>query len=266
MRLRPLLALLLGLTIGPPLAAQSADQAQLFLTVGFGFVGGGDLWEVKGQPLRTGNSFADTLNLTRDLRSGLGALFSGTYFPGDHIGFNGEALLLGLGTEDRCVIGFTTGAQITSDTCNSIDGQERSATSVALSLGLIYRTGGHKALSPYGRVNVGITITQQSFLKMTGSTTSTSGTGEPADVIVFADDSPDEIHPYLGLGVGFTGAIGKGYQLRLEVRDNYVRLPVPTGPTMFDGVTPQSTTRGKHLFSLMFGFDVVLERKRGRRY
>jgi hypothetical protein len=265
MRPRPFLVLLVGLTIGPRLAAQSADQAQLFLTVGFGFVGGGDLWAVKGQPLTTPNAFRDTLDLTRDLRSGLGAVFSGTYFPGDHIGFNGEALLLGLGTEDRCVIGFTTGAQITSDTCNSIDGQNRSATSVALSVGLIYRTGGHKAISPYGRVNLGVTITQQSFLKMTGTTTSI-GTGEPADVIVYADDSPDELHPYLGLGAGFTGAIGKGYQLRLEVRDNYVTLPVPTGPTEFDGVKPPSTTRGKHLFSLMFGFDVVLERKRGRRY
>jgi hypothetical protein len=29
---------------------------------------------------------------------------------------------------------------------------------------------------------------------------------------------------------------------------------------------PETTTKGKHVFSLMIGFDIVLERKRGHRY
>jgi len=85
-------------------------------------------------------------------------------------------------------------------------------------------------------------------------------------VPIYIDDSPDRVHPYVGLGLGITAAAGKGYQFRLEIRDNYVRLPIPAGPTIHEALMPETTTKGKHVFSLMIGFDIVLERKRGHRY
>ena len=117
-----------------------------------------------------------------------------------------------------------------------------------------------EAISPYARLNLGAVITQQSLIKVTGQHNTSQG---PADVPIYIDDSPDRVHPYVGLGLGITAAAGKGYQLRLEIRDNYVRLPIPAGPTIHEALMPETTTKGKHVFSLMIGFDIVLERKRG---
>ena len=246
-----------------PLAAQQADQSRVVITVGAGYVGGGELWTVTGQPLRVGGGFTDTLDLSRQLTSGLGVMFSGTYFPGDHFGFSGEALLLGLGSEDNCTVGFTTGSVETSEVCSSINHNSRGSTAVALSGGVVYRVASHDQISPYARLNLGFTVTQQSAIKMTGQHNTVDG---PSDVPIYTDASPDRLHPYVGLALGVTAVAGKGYQLRLEVRDNYLRLPVPDGPTIHEALEPNTVTRGKHIFSLMLGFDVVLERKRGKRY
>jgi hypothetical protein len=244
-------------------AQATADEARLVFTVGAGYVGGGDLWSVSGQPIRVSSGFTDTLGLSRTLRPGLGVVFSGTYFPGTHLGFGGEVLLLGLGTEDGCTVEFTSGDPDTQEICTSIAATDRRATSVALSGSLVYRFMSKEAISPYARLNLGAVITQQSLIKVTGQHSTSQG---PADVPIYIDDSPDRVHPYVGLGLGMTAAAGKGYQFRLEIRDNYVRLPIPAGPTIHEALQPETTTKGKHVFSLMIGFDIVLERKRGRRY
>jgi hypothetical protein len=54
--------------------------------------------------------------------------------------------------------------------------------------------------------------------------------------------------------------------VRFEVRDNWVRVPAITSPTDRQGLIPSSSPVGKHLLSFTLGFDVVLERKRGKRY
>jgi hypothetical protein len=73
---------------------------------------------------------------------------------------------------------------------------------------------------------------------------------------------------YLGgsLGAGFTAQLAPGYQLRWEVRDNMVRMATVAGPTAQDGVPPPTASRLRHLLSMEIGFDVVLERRHGRRY
>ncbi len=261
---RCLLPGIVALGLASPLEAQkTADEARLVFTVGAGYVGGGDLWSVNGQPLRVSGGFVDTLNLSRTLRSGLGVMFAGTYFPGEHVGFGGEVTLLGLGTEDGCAVGFTSGDPDTQEICTSISSMDRRATSVAISGALVYRVMSRQPISPYARLNLGFVITQQSLIKVTGQHSTSLG---PSDVPIYLDDSPDRLHPYVGLGLGVTAAAGKGYQFRLEIRDNYVRLPIPAGPTIHEALEPETTTKGKHIFSLMIGFDVVLERKRGRRY
>ena len=244
-------------------AQKTTDEARIVFTVGAGYVGGGDLWSVSNQPIRVSGGFMDTLGLSRTLRPGLGAVFSGTYFPGSHFGFGGEVLLLGLGTEDGCTVEFTSGDPDTQEICSSIASMDRRATSVALSGALVYRLMSKQTISPYFRLNLGAVITQQSLIKVTGEHNTSQG---PADVPIYTDDSPDRVHPYVGLGFGMTAAAGKGYQLRFEVRDNYVRLPIPAGATIHEALEPETATKGKHIFSLMIGFDIVLERKRGHRY
>ena len=254
----------MALGLASPVQAQkTADEARLVFTIGAGYVGGGDLWSVTGQPIRVSSGFVDSLDLSRALKSGLGAQFSGTYFPGEHVGFGGEVTLLGLGTEDGCTVGFTSGDPETQEICTSIASMDRRATSVAISGALVYRVMSKQTISPYGKLNLGFVITQQSLIKVTGQHSTSQG---PSDVPIYVDDSPDRLHPYVGLSLGVTAVAGKGYQFRLEIRDNYVRLPIPAGPTIHEALQPETAVKGKHIFSLMFGFDVVLERKRGRRY
>lgn len=263
MRLLSSLSLLtLAAGICQSLPAQTADQARLMFTLGFGQTAKTNtLWSVGSQPFQIESGVLDTMAVSRDFRRSLNVVLSGTYFPGDHLGFNVEAQLLGLATEDKCRITFTTGSFETIDVCSTINNAKRSATSAAISGGLIYRVASHQVIHPYVRANVGVLITQQSFIKTKGFIGL-----DGAELTLYEDRNPARIQPYLSYGGGLVAVIGRGYQFRVEVRDNFVRVPMITGPTARQGLIPPSETVGKHVLSMTIGFDVVLERKRGRRY
>ena len=247
------------------LGAQTADQARLMFTVGIGMTANTKgLWSVGRQPFQVDPAVIDTLAISRDFRRSLNVILSGTYFPGDHLGFNVEAQLIGLATEDRCRIVQTQGSFLTSDLCRTIDNEERSATSAAISGGLIYRIGSRQPIHPYIRTNVGVLITQQSFIKTRGFIG--QGLGEESELTMYDDRDPATIQPYFSFGGGVAAVIGRGYQFRAEVRDNWVRIPAITGPTARQGIVPPNRMQGRHVLSMTIGFDVVLERKRGRRY
>jgi hypothetical protein len=260
-----LMAALATLLASSALRAQTADQARLMFTVGLGqSSGGGTLWSVGRQPFIIDPSMTDTLALTRSFRRSLDVVLSGSYFPGDHLGFNVEAQLLGLATQDDCRIVETQGAIETQDLCRTIGQAKLSGASAALSGGLIYRVASHQPLHPYARVNAGLLITQQSFVKTTGTVYTVAN--EPAQLTLYEDRNPSTLQPYLSFGGGVVAVIGKGYQLRFELRDNWVRVPMVDGPAGRQGLKPPTSTVGKHILTATLGFDVVLERKRGRRY
>jgi hypothetical protein len=255
---------ILLLVPGAVSAQSTADQARLMFTVGLGeTTGGGTLWTVGNQPFDVMSGVVDTLSVSRHFRNSLDVVFSGTYFPGEHLGFNVEAQLLGLGTRDSCSLVATQGAAITSDLCSSLNRSTRSATTAAVSVGGVYRIWSNQPVHPYIRGNLGFVVSQQSFLKTGGSHTTSGGT---ADLPLFDDGNPANVQPYYSLGGGVVAVIGRGYQLRFEVRDNWVRVPAINGPTDRQGLIPGSAPVGKHLLSFTIGFDVVLERKRGKRY
>jgi hypothetical protein len=241
------------------LAAQTADQARLVFSIGVGqSSGGGTLWSVGKQPFIVDPGITDTFALSRNFRRSLNLVLSGTYFPGDHLGFNAEAQMLGLATEDNCrdVSGLSLDAQ---DLCTSIGKKERSGSSAALSGGLIFRVASHQPLHPYIRANAGLLVTQESFVR-------TQGQFVNGEATLYEDKNPSSVKPYLSFGGGVVGVIGKGYQFRFEVRDNWVQATKVTGPTTRQGIRPPTETVGKHILTATIGFDVVLERKRGRRY
>ena len=256
-----LLAGVLGLLLAaPPLSAQqTVDQARLMLTIGGGFVGGGSLWHIPNQPIADGFLGVDTFDLTRRIRPILGVVFSGTYFPGEHVGFHGEAFLLGLGTEDDCRLA-TAGTPRTVSVCGSIDGSKKSATAVSISGGVVYRIMSRRLISPYDRLSLGLAYTPQSTISAKGITETGS------ELVVYSDPDPKRLTGYASLAGGFTAAVARGYQIRLEVRDNYVGVRRVTSATSGADFTPPTSLDGKHIFSLTMGFDVVLERRRGRRY
>lgn len=255
-----------ALLLAAPLAGQAtADQARLMFTLGFGQTsGGGTLWRVGNQPFIVGPGQVDTLAVDRSFRRSLNVLFSGTYFPRSSLGFNVEAQLLGLATRDGCTAVATTGAAETAQLCNSISRNEDNASAVSLSGGLVYRAWSSQPLHPYVRANAGFVVSQQSFLNMEGKLGDDS-TGRSV-LALYRDDHPVGVHPFVSFGGGIVAVIGRGYQFRTEIRDNWVRLPAVARASARQDLKPASTTVGKHFLSVTIGFDIVLERKRGRRY
>lgn len=260
----PAAALCCLLFAAPAAAQKTADQARLLFGLGVGYVGNGELWAVGSQPAFDG-PIADTLALSRRLTSGLGIRFYGVYFPGDHFGVTGEAYLLGLGVEDACRLTFATGSVRNQEACSTINGSRHGGDAVALTAGVVYRVASHQVFSPYLHANAGISIRQSTTIETRGETTA-GGTAEPAFVFIYTDPNPKSVTGYFSLGGGVTAAVARGYQLRLEARDNIVGLQRVLGAANRDGLTPSRATRFQHVFSVNLGFEVILERKRGRRY
>jgi hypothetical protein len=82
---------------------------------------------------------------------------------------------------------------------------------------------------------------------------------------VIADPKPQRTVVTFGAAVGFTRLISPGYQFRWEVRDAILPMRRLTAAANPLGVGPTASRRYHH-FSLILGLDVVLEKKRGRRY
>jgi Outer membrane protein beta-barrel domain len=259
------LAALATLVAVPAAAQRTADQARLSLGLSAGATTGTSLWRITGQPIIGSSVEIDTVNIGRKSKSSLAVVFHGTYFPGDHWGFTGEAMLVGLGFEDTCEISFSSGSANNAEICNSINGNDSPGSAVSLSVGTLYRVWSQRIISPYARVNAGLVISQHSSVDTEGSFT-----GDSAEAVafrVYADPSRRQVSPVLGLGVGFTAALGRGYQLRWELRDNIIGVDQVTGPTFGSpNLEPPHEIAYKHVWSVTFGFDVLLERRRGRRY
>jgi hypothetical protein len=268
MRNRRLLVLLPALMGGAgfplSLSAQATgDQSRLVFTVSAGAVGGSRLWSSAPQAIQF-ISPADTFALQRRIRSTLAVGFGGIYFPGENVGFTIEGFLIGLGFEDSCQHIFSSGRTDVAEVCQSIQGKKKAATSVILSGGTLFRLNSRKLFSPYGRINAGLVLSNQSSLRMVGQFLDDSNRIE--DLFVYSDDHNSRVDPSLALGVGFTAAVAKGYNLRWEVRDNITGVQRVSGTIPIAGFVPPHERVFKHLFSMTVGFDVVLERRRGRRY
>ena len=254
---------LLGIVLAasPARAQATGDEARLIFGIGLGVVGGSNLWSSSPQAVQFIVP-ADTFEVSRRIRSTLAVSFYGTYFTGENLGWGGEVFLIGLGFEDNCRHLFSSGSGEVAGVCRSLQGAKKSATSVALSAGPTLRFNSRKSISPYARANLGLVISTHSSLRTSG----TFPDSVPGILTIYSDDRNSRIDPSLALGVGFTASIAKGYNLRWEVRDNITGVQKVTGTIPIAGFVPPHERVFKHLFSMMVGFDVVLERKRGRRY
>jgi hypothetical protein len=255
-------ALMLATSALPARGQATKDQARLVFTVSGGVVVGGDLWSVDNEPVPF-TTPADTFAIGRRIRSTIAVGFGGIYFPREDFGLSVEGFLIGLGFEDNCRLVFSSGSGDAATTCRSIQGATKSATAVTLSGGPVFRLNSNNLISPYARANLGLVFSNQSSLRTIGRFPTALGTAERT---VFADDHDSRIAPSLALGAGFTAAVAKGYQLRWEIRDNIVGVQRVTGTTPGSDLVPPHKLTYKHLFSMTIGFDVVLERRRGRRY
>src|SRR5688500_20385265 len=121
MQLRRLACVVTLLGVGAPASALSQatkDQARLVFTVSGGVLIGRHLWFVGAQPVDFITP-ADTLALSRRIRSNISIVFGGTYFPGEHLALTVEAPLLGLGFEDQCGRLFSSCSADEAPACDS---------------------------------------------------------------------------------------------------------------------------------------------------
>jgi len=234
-------------------------QPSLMFGVAGTFTTNTNLWTVPNQGV--GGTPSDTLDLTRVIQGGLGLMFYGMYFPKKFLGFSGEIFFLGTNYEDECRLAFSAGGDPTINTaCLDIDGKSRSTATVLATVGGVFRLSPRGRISPYLRAAAGLAIINRSSIAMSGQT----GSGV---VVVYDDDDTRSVSPAAVLGLGFTAATKRGgYQLRLEIRDNIIGYDAVTSAAPRFGVRPPVEAGYKHFFTFLIGFDIVLEKSRGRRY
>ncbi|MBA3554225.1 MAG: hypothetical protein H0W29_05655 [Gemmatimonadales bacterium] len=250
---------LLATQIATAAAQRTGDRAQLVFTISGAYIDGKGLWAVPSQSLQEGG-FTTDLALSRSIQNTLGAALAATYYPANNFGLSAEAFLLGLGYDDACRVTSTDNSARIVEVCENLDQQDKSAAAAAFSVGGIFRVASREFISPFARANVGLAVTNQSSLLTEG--VARNG----ALLAIYTDAAGTRVRPSFGLGLGATMVLSRGYHLRWEVRDNIVGLDRITGPTAGLSQNPPHETVYKHLFSVMIGLDVILERQRGRRY
>ncbi|HEX2220075.1 MAG TPA: hypothetical protein VHG35_14835 [Gemmatimonadales bacterium] len=262
MRIRDLAAVaaaLLTATPAPAEAQATRDRARLVFTISGASIQGRGLWSVASQPVQDAPA-VDNFTLSRSIQTTLGAGFSGTYYGGDNLGLGVDFVLLGLGYDDACRLAGPLQSSRSAQVCDDIDQQEKSAAAVTVSAGATYRFYSRELISPFIRVNAGLLFSNQSSILTQGFD------DEGALLVVYEDEKRGRVTPSFAVGIGATTPLGRAYHLRWEVRDNIVGIESVTGASPGPRVVPPHDRRYKHLFSILIGIDVLLERDRGRRY
>jgi hypothetical protein len=269
--MRPAPFVMLALLLASPAAAQTSPQPTIVLTIGGGVVTGHGLWTVERQPLCIlGGGGActgtyDTLRIARSISPSLILGASGTYFPWPHLGFHAEISYLGLPIDDTCTpvhLFPDPPNQRGQQMCDNLTAAKGTGGAISMFVGATVRAASSKAISPYARFNIGLVNLTSSTTEVVGAYVDAGGLQERQ---IIEDLNGQGASFMLGAAAGLTTPIGTGYQFRLEVRDVVNSLTRVTGPANDLAIAP-TDSKYYHHFGLVIGLDVVLERKRGRRY
>ncbi len=273
-----LLVLAAAAAWAPRARAQTAEQPNLIFTISAGYLTGGNLWDISRQyePVTTGTGDVwDTLNLGRKLAPGLAATLSATYFRSPHLGYNLEAGFFGIGQVSSCgaVGGYQTDPdQKNQQACVYTQGQNIRGNTVGFLAGLVYRPMS-RGNQLFVRAAAGGAIIGSSFIETAAPVNVAQGGGGTGQYTLFflTDAQTTRVTWMASLGLGAMLPISPGYQLHFEVRDLITALPVATGPVdtlsiVRGNLQPPTRWKTVHLPTITVGLDVVLERRRGRRY
>ena len=260
---RPLIALPMVLFCATATASAQAtnDESRLVVGIMGGWIGGSELWSTTQPVFAIGNR-TDQFLLVRDLRGNITMSGQMTYFARPGLGWTGEVSYIGLGTRDGCRIQNTSSDPFNQAACNAIDTRDRAASAVTAAAGVVLRASSRGDLQPYARANVGIALVPRS------TTTMVAFFGEDDDqaLVIYEEDESRAAKPMGALSLGLATSPRAGYQLRMELRATAVQLQVVNGPSPQGSLTPDRGSKWSILPSISVGLDVVLEKRRGRRY
>jgi hypothetical protein len=223
---------LAGLTASA--AAQASRGPELVFTIAAGEALGGHLWTVDHQPVLS-SSGVDTVGLGRRLlRPSLVAALGAQLYLSPHLGYTLEATFLGLATASQCTPppAFSPDPQgLNERTCTALQDKHTYSNAVALQAGLTARTTTGRSVQAYGRAVGGVAVLRGSFVTSESAVyVSESGGTSVVNNRFLVEASPKVFTWVASIGGGLAMALGRSYNLRFEMREVFIRLPVPTGP------------------------------------
>jgi hypothetical protein len=141
-------------------------------------------------------------------------------------------------------------------------------SAVGFQVGLTYRLAPEASVMPYVRAGAGPAFLGNSFVQTQGLVQAAScrTTNNLCYITFVTAETTREMTWLVTLAAGATIGARSGSRLRFEVRDLIGALPVPTGPANPSTTSAPVATRVRHIPTFIAGFDIVLERRRGRRY
>ena len=251
--------------------AQTGAEPQLIFSFYGGVAKGPDVYRIPRQPLFLlfQTDLHDTLRLTRNLTTAPTVGMTASLFQSSGFGLAAEIAYVGLRIDDFCQMVFErTDPQLRNrQGCNDISSRTLTVSNVGITLGGAYRLWARNPVTPYARVQGGIGIRSTSIVETIGryNAVGIDGVVRPTDRVIILDNSDVVVRPFFVAAIGVTLEVARGYQIRAEIRDHLMRLERPTGPA---NDLAQVNTEGfwGHAPALVFGFDIVLQQKRGRRY
>jgi hypothetical protein len=191
-----------------------------------------------------------------------------TLYRSSHLGFTAEIVYLGLKADDECEMRYEhlDLQGLNAQVCNSITASTRTVSNIGISAGIAYRLAPRGPVKPYGRLQLGVSLRSSSLIETSGVYQEQLADGSIVvqSRAVIEDPNETGVSPLAVGALGLTFAIAPGYQLRAEIRDHLLIMERPTGPAELARVETERFIG--HSPALVFGFDVVLEQRRGRRY
>lgn len=260
--------------LAAPAMAQTPDEPSLAFTISGGRTTGAKLWTIDRQELTATGTNRDTVVLGRRLRPGLQASLGVSYYRSPHFGWNAEVAYFGLNNTQRCELAGAAydpdANNLNSQACPSANGGKKVTSIVAFLVGGTFRLFDETKVQPYIRGNVGLGLMGSSLIETSGIVTSPSclTTDSRCPLQLASERKRVSATLLASVAAGFAYPLGRGYRVRMEGRDLMVSLPVATGPAPIDpqGYFPPTDRVLKHIPTFTIGFDVLLERRRSRRY
>lgn len=253
-----LLVMLPCLTIA---GQRTNDESRMVVGITGGYIGGTDLWAVD-QPVANNNGQPDLFKLGRSLRGNITVGGHLTYYPRPSWGITGEVVYLGLGTRDRCALAAPSSDIFNRLACASLEGKDRAASAVAIMGGGIWRPVPRGDIQLYLKAQAGLALVPRS----TTTVTAFFGADNDFALPIYQEDGSKAVTPIGAAAFGFATAPNRGYQFSIEFRATAARIQVVDGPAPVSVFAPPISSKWTILPTITAGFEIVLERRRGRRY
>lgn len=261
LRTRSLPALLMALPLLTITGQRTNDESRLVVGLTGGYIGGTDLWTVE-QPIAANTAQPDRFRLARGLRGNITVGGHLTYFPRPSWGVTGEVVYLGLGTRDNCVLAAPSNDGFNRLACASLENKERAASAVAVMGGGVWRPVPRGDIQLYVKAQGGLALVPRS----TTTVTAFFGFEDEFALPIYVEDGSKDVTPIGVAALGFATAPNRGYQFSIEFRATAAQLQVVDGPAPVSVLTPPVSSKWTILPTITAGFEIVLEKRRGRRY